>query len=519
VLIVRLKQLEHALGDGRLDAGFELASAANLRADRRGQELVTQLAVALVERGTQHADAGRLSEASADCEKAANLAGNTPEIAQLRIAVAGATAKKLEAERIRGHQIAAAKRQIDAGQLTIGQELLSPIDGDDRAAMLSHDLAAQRALLRSAIAKATAAFAANDWQTAIDHLNGLGRQFPADSELAAISAKVTQHVIGLVNDAVNSGRLDLAVLYVARLEKLGRPNLELEPLRRTLGDCRRAFEGVRGADASHAAEILRRLALLWPDATWIEPVCARLKQAADALEEVRSGPLGLMAQMNGSFDPHETIPMPQNAGKQHRMIESPPARSNGRFVLHVDGVGGFLVIEKGLVSIGPASASGMFDVALVAGADVPPITLSRTDGDYFLQSRRAVLVNEKATTGKLLSSGDKIALGPRCRFTFRRPSAASGTAVLELTGARLARGDVRQIILLDREILIGPGAGAHVRCDSLAQAAVLQSSGVKLLLRTDQAVQIDGIAAPRPAEVLSGAHVRMGPVSFAVTRE
>jgi hypothetical protein len=519
VLIVRLKQLEHALGDGRLDHAFELASAANLRADRRGQELVTQLAVALVQRGTQHADAGRLSEASADCEKAANLAGNTPEIAQLRIAVAGATAKKLDVERIRGHQLAAAKRQIDAGQLTVGQELLSPFDGDDRAAMLSQDLAAQRALLRSALTKATAAFAADDWQGAMDHLNGLGRQFPADSELAAISAKVTQHVIGLVSDAVNSGRLDLAVLYVARLEKLGRANLELEPLRRTLTDCRRAFEFVRCADASQAGEILHRLVLLWPDAAWIGPVCARLKQAADALDEVRSGPLGLMAKMNGRFDPHETIPMPQNAGKQRRMIESPPVRVNGRVVLHVDGIGGFLVIEKGLVAAGPASSGSVPDVALLAGTDVPPITLSRTDGDYFLQSRQAVLVNEKPTTGKLLSSGDKIALSPRCRFTFRRPSAASGTAVLELTGARLARGDVRQIILLDREILIGPGAGAHVRCDSLAQAAVLQPGGVKLLLRTAEAVQIDGIATSCPAEVLPGAHVRMGPVSFAVTKE
>jgi len=518
VLIVRLKQLEHALSDGRLDHAFDLATA-NLRADRRGQELVTQLAVAFLQRGTEHADAGRLSEAAVDCEKAVNLAGNTPEIAQLRTAVSTATAKKLDAERIRGHQLAAAKRQIDAGRLTIGQQLLSPIDTDDRVAILSHDLAAQRALLQSAITKATTAFAAGDWQGAMDHLNGLGRQFPADSVLAAISAKVTQHVIGLTSDAVNSGRLDLAILYIARLEKLGRPNLEVDPLRRTVADCRRAFELVRSADASQAGEILRRLALLWPDAEWITPACTRIKQAADALEEVRSGPLGLMSQLNGTFDPHETIPMSQNAANQRRTIEPPPVRCNGRFVLHVDGVGGFLVIEKGLVAIGPASSSGLLDVALLAGTDVPPITLSRTDGDYFLQSRQQVMVNEKAMTGKLLSSGDKIALSPRCRFTFRRPSAASGTAVLELTGARLARGDVRQIILLDREILIGPGAAAHVRCDSLAQVAVLQPGGGKLLLRTAEAVQIDGVAASRPAEVLPGAHIRMGPVSFVVTKE
>ena len=125
-------------------------------------------------------------------------------------------------------------------------------------------------------------------------------------------------------------------------------------------------------------------------------------------------------------------------------------------------------------------------------------------------------VNDKPTTAALLAGGDAISIGPRCRLVFRRPSAASGTAILDLTAARLARGDVRQVILMDREILIGPGAAAHVRCDTLAQAAVLQRRGGRWFLRCSDAVQVDGRPTPSTAEIAPGAHVRMGTVSFVI---
>ena len=287
MLIVRLKQFEHALSDGRLDVGYELARAADMRADRRGADLVNRLAHALTQRGKEHAEAGRIPEAATDCEKAVSLAGNVMEVAQLRAAVADATAAKVDADRLRGQQIAAAKRQIDAGQLTVGQGLLGPIDGDHRAEALNQDLAARRALLRSAVSKASAAFASDDWQGAVDHLDGLCRQFPSDGELSALATKISQRVTALITNAVEMGRLDLALLYLTRLDRLDRPSVELEPLRRTLQECRAAFDLIRETDASRAMEIMRRLSLLWPNATWLEPACSRLKQAAEALEEDR----------------------------------------------------------------------------------------------------------------------------------------------------------------------------------------------------------------------------------------
>jgi len=526
VLIVRLKQCEHALADGCLERAFELARATDFRAHRRGQELASELAAALVRRGEAHAEAGRIPEASADCERASTLAGNTEDGARLRQVIAEATAGRLEAERLVAQQFSAARRQIDAGQLTVVQTLLAPLENEPRAEAMQQELAARRAVLRAGMAKASAAFESGDWQAAVDHLGGVCRQFPADGELHTLAVRIQRHVIDLVNGAIEAGRLDSAVTLLARLDRLGLQSVEGDELGRAREEFLRASEFVRQGDAPRATEALRRLASRWPKAGWIRSAMEQVARFGEAMQDLRSGPLGMMGNVETPTHAQETVAMAYPAKgpvpAANQFARRGAAASRGQFYLHVDGVGSFLVIDRDSVVIGPVSSNETPDVALLAGGDVPPVTISRADGDYMLRSRQPVQVNDRATAGRMLSGGERIALGPRCRFTFRRPSAASGTAVLDLGGARLPRGDVRQVILLDREILIGPGSGAHVRCDALAQAMVLQSGGGngRLLLRSAEAVQVDGRAAvSKPVEIAPGAHVCAGPVSFVITRE
>jgi hypothetical protein len=522
VLIVRLKQCEHALADGRLDRAFDLARESDFRADRRGQELIGRLAQQLALRGQEHVEAQRVVEAAADCEKAQSLGGNMPQVAQLRRAIADATAKRMDDDRVRGQALAAARRHIDAGQLTMGGNLLTAADGDARADSLQQEIDNKRATLQSALTKASAAFAAGDWENAVDQLAGLRRQFPADSSLRDLSSKINQQVTAKITAALEGGRLDLAAALLNRLDRLAHPSVELDQIRAALGQCRAAFELLRETEAQQATEILRRLAPLWPKAAWMKPAVGHLEQLAESLKELRSGPLALTTLAPMPIDPHQTM-MPESVKPVSPTPIAPPklpaTPSGSRFVLHVDGVASFAVLTQPVVTIGPVSSSSAPDVALLAGAGMPTISISRTEDDYVLQAREQVLVNDKPTTGKLLASGDKINLGPRCRVTFRRPSAASGTAVLDLSGARLPRGDVRQVILADREILIGPGSTAHVRSDDLAQAAILQPNRGKLTLRSSEAIQIDGQPAPKQADIPVGAHVRLGPVSFVVTHE
>ena len=53
--------------------------------------------------------------------------------------------------------------------------------------------------------------------------------------------------------------------------------------------------------------------------------------------------------------------------------------------------------------------------------------------------RRSFAVNGKPTRQRLLVDGDTISIGRRGRMKFRRPVAASGSAVLELTSGQLNR--------------------------------------------------------------------------------
>jgi hypothetical protein len=185
----------------------------------------------------------------------------------------------------------------------------------------------------------------------------------------------------------------------------------------------------------------------------------------------------------------------------------------------VDGVGSFQVLSSPAVSIGPAGASRSVDIPLMLDANVPIVTVTRSDDDYFLRAAEAVPVNGVPASNKLLRDGDRISLGNRCRITFRRPSSASGSAVLDLAGARLPGASIRQVLLLDREIILGPGSSAHVRVDDLSAPVVLQKRGDGLFCRSAADVSVDNKPAGTAADIPLGAHVSVGSLHFVVARE
>src|SRR5207249_1716458 len=121
---------------------------------------------------------------------------------------------------------------------------------------------------------------------------------------------------------------------------------------------------------------------------------------------------------------------------------------------------------------------------------LPPIAIERVDDDYFLRAR--VSVSAGPAAGRLLAPGELLELSPRCRLTFQLPSAASTSAALDLTGARLPRSDVRRIILMDRDLVVGPSSAAHVTARELAENVVLHLSGDQLFCQSRGPLLIDG---------------------------
>jgi hypothetical protein len=188
-------------------------------------------------------------------------------------------------------------------------------------------------------------------------------------------------------------------------------------------------------------------------------------------------------------------------------------------LLHVDGAGAFRLLSGRCVTFGPPSFSREVDVRVMAHESIAPVTIARSDEDYFVQSGKPVEVNDKPTQHALLAPGDRIAIGPRCRLRFRRPNPASTSAVLDVISGRLSRGDVRQVILFDRELILGPGPAAHIRVDSLTGPAVLRRRGNGLVCRAADPILIDGRPSGSEPVLAPGVHVNIGPVGLFLVRE
>jgi hypothetical protein len=511
--MVQFKQCECAMSDGRLDEAFDLLRQPDMRAHRQGQDLIGRLVPALVERGRQHLDAGWLLQAAADCEKAAQIGGNQADVAQLRAAVSNAMRSRDQADRRIAQAVATARRHVDQGQLSVGQQLLEAISTPDaRVHGLKQDVIARRAGLESRLKRASEALDAGDWETAVDHLAAMGRGDLTDTALRQLCGKISQRVVVDINREFESGRVNVAAAILARLDRLPVKSVEADQVRRTLEECRAACDTIENREPQQAEEMLRRLQTLWPGAGWLKEAAEQTKQLGDALSQVHGSPLFLVEMAAPTFTGAAT------AAPALRPPLSPEI-SGKPFSLHIDGVGSFQVFTNPAVSIGPAGASRSVDIPLMLDAAVPIVTVMRSDDDYFLRAGEMVLVNQAPTANKLLNNGDQISMGNRCRITFRRPSAASASAVLDLSGARLPGAAIRQVLLLDREIIIGPGSAAHVRSDDLAAPIVLQRRGEGLFCRSALEISIDGKSVGTAADIPMGAHVSVGSIHFVVARE
>lgn len=189
-----------------------------------------------------------------------------------------------------------------------------------------------------------------------------------------------------------------------------------------------------------------------------------------------------------------------------------------RFMLHVDGIGSYLVARGKAVTIGPASGNQGPDVPLLAESGLATVTIERSEDDYFLRSKETVFVDGHATTRRLLADGDSVALSSRCRVKFSVPNAASTSAVLQLSGTRLPRTDARRVILLDRELIIGPGTASHVRADVLTEPIVLYVRDGQLCCRAKGPVLAGEQAMGSAMGLPMATSIRIGGVSFVVTQ-
>src|SRR5438445_2302645 len=154
-------------------------------------------------------------------------------------------------------------------------------------------------------------------------------------------------------------------------------------------------------------------------------------------------------------------------------VSSQPEPAAPRFLLWIDGVGGYLVCLGNRVTLGQATPESHMDVPLYADVSRHHATLTRDSEGYLLEAVRPMQVNGRPVEKTLLQSGDRITLGATCQLQFRQPVAVSASARLDLASGHRPPLAVDAVLLMADTLVLGPGSHVHVPMPDLAQPVVL----------------------------------------------
>ncbi len=536
VLNLRLKQAETAFNGGCLDEAFELADDREIRQQRRGQELIGKLAMALADRGRNHLQNHHLNQALNDCRKAEILAGNIPQIASLKQAVTDAVNNRQQNQQHNGDKFKHVLRHIEQGWLSSAEQILDGA-GDDHGhtELLKEKINARRQDLEIAMKKAREALERSDLSAAFQTLQDCGKVREQRRELAELWGKITQNALQITQDTLAQGRLDLTKWYLETLAPHMNNNLQWQELQHIYEQLQRAARHIRQGKFRPGLNTLRQVQNILPDYPWLNNAIEQLHKTAEALETIQTGPLGwvlppstqpddsgenLPTKPSPSFiTPFDEPAMKQSINTYNAALMPEPLPE--KYILQLDGIGSYLILRNPKITIGPISGNKPADIGLVAGPDIPQVIIERMDEDYFLRSRGPVRVGGAVLNSpnkKLLGSQEKIELSPRCYLEFKRPHAASATAIVSFSGARYPQMDIRNAVLLDREIIIGPGKSAHIRNERANETITLVDKDGRLTCRSEEPVIIDGKPAEKTDRLPLETPIKMGSLSMVLVR-
>ncbi|MDV6033609.1 MAG: hypothetical protein F9B45_26655 [Phycisphaera sp. RhM] len=452
MLPVQLKRIATVIAAGRLEEAFDRLVATPQREHREGQRLTDLLIEKLVCRAQQHLAQQRYADAHADCAKAQILAGRTEQVAHLAEQINRMQSEQHSRDATEQELSQAARIQAQLGHFTLGQNLLPTGPSHSR---LAAELERKRDLAVDAAARIERAMDSDDWSTGIAIVQSLDadvrRHHLVAEKLNAMIPPIVQRVVG----DLESGRLDRAAACLHEALQLAPTDARLEELRTSLNRCITALERIGQAKYTDADHQLSLVGQVIGQPRWISETRQTLAELSRHAASVRSGPLGLL-------DGNLSLAAPEPASHPTQAPETTEKVSgtfSGAWVLRVDGLGAILLLDADRISVGSSSRSQRYDLPLQTEGPSAALFIRRAGEDYFAESEAEFGVNDQPTKRRLLANGDSIGFGRRGRLKFRKPVPASGSAVLQLSGAGLAKREIRCAALMADSLLFSPQGG------------------------------------------------------------
>ena len=446
-----LKQARDAVRAGRPDDARRLLDPLAADGHRPAVKLSAEVATAFLRRAERHLRADNVESAWADLRAAETLAPSHPSAVRLRhtltrLALAACRAA-LEAGRP-AEVLDAAERLTDRGGRTPALDALRHAAQDWTQASEQADRG-DFLLARDTLQRARQ-------RVSPPESDGLDR-FLIQLETRAERFRAA---LGPLDDAAGGRRWADAVRWADEAIAAAPNHRDARRLRAD------AWSAVRPKADQHLT-----LPYLGPAVEAAIPLALAAAEAADPVAATRSHP-------------------------GRASVSTPLAAGGGlprRFLLWVDGVGGYLVCLNPRVTFGQAVADGPVDVPLFAELARLHAELARDGEGYVIESGRDVRVNGATSDRAVLRPGDRVTLGPTCQFVFQQPVPISPSARLEMVSGHRLPLAVDGVLLMAETLVLGPGEQSHVNLPvELLQSVVLYRGKDGLGVKCPGAFRVDG---------------------------
>lgn len=173
-----------------------------------------------------------------------------------------------------------------------------------------------------------------------------------------------------------------------------------------------------------------------------------------------------------------------------------------RFMMWVDGVGGYLTCLSETVRIGQAVTGTRVEVPVIGDLSRQHAVIKRQGEAYWIQPCAPTSVGGRAITEpRWLSHGDEVRLGTSFVMRFHQPHPLSATARLELVSHHRTQPAADGILLMAASCVLGPAPQNHVVCRHWSQDLVLVRQGQSLACHSARPFEVDGQTRDRRATV------------------
>ncbi len=182
--------------------------------------------------------------------------------------------------------------------------------------------------------------------------------------------------------------------------------------------------------------------------------------------------------------------------------------ATNRFMLWVDGVGGFLVCMGDEVTLGQPIRSAAADVPILGDISSRHARIRRDGEGYLVEAIHTVRLDGRPVSKVgSLADGSRIALGEGVRMRFRRPHALSGTASLEFESHHRTQPAADAVLLMADTCILGPRRHSHVVCRDWPEEVILYRHDDEIYCRTRGQFEVDGVWCKGKGPLTRSSHV------------